>query len=236
MASTIVTRSPDGTADYRAKMRNSNFVRSIPIGTNWTSIRVGMRYCFYSEGTLGPYTLIGFPRVIVGMNSGKAKPVWNSPDHFAGLVSSSGNWTWTAASAGNYAYFTTQMQPGVRIGNSFTLSSGTFGTSALPTDPTQPNRRVMFVDITKGTPNWTFYGFYGRVGQHSSAIDVTLLQFQQVMANVQSTPSLSDHTYNGPVTMAVDEATNGYLDTPCWAWGQIEPWLEICDVGVSLID
>jgi hypothetical protein len=82
------------------------------------------------------------------------------------------------------------------------------------------------VDITKGTPNFSFRLFV----HESSSADVSLDTFLQKMQ--EATPSLTNHAYTNAFTLAASE-TDGALNAVNVYWDRATPAIEISDLAVA---
>lgn len=226
MASVINQRTISSETDNRIVLQNSNFARLVPIGTSWNSVRVAIRYAGNNTGA----NIAGTPRLAVGLCAGTSNIFLDaSTTHWVGALTNLATWTWHAASGGNMAYYGANWAAAKKIGSTITIG-GTMSTCSITADATTTTRRFMFVDIIKGSPNYTINGFYPAGVNVAAAPDVLytdwLSQFDV------ASPSFTNHTYNSGTTLAVDEATDGTLNAVNVAWNQLTPTIEICDVAV----
>jgi hypothetical protein len=102
----------------------------------------------------------------------------------------------------------------------------------LPLDPTAATRRMLFVDVTKGSPNYSFSWFYCLSATASP--DVTQADFTtQVQA---ATPSFTNHAFRGTTAtgLAFSEAA-GTLDCVNVFWPLQMHRMHICDVAAVKI-
>jgi hypothetical protein len=219
MASVIKTRTISLATETAIQLSNSQFARTLSIGSAWTTIRVGLR--LHMDTTGG--NLPGVPILFFGLCSGTTDIFGDaSVTHCVGAISDD---TWLVA--GNVYYASSMLKPACKYGT--TLTKGTsFGQSAIPSTITAASRVCWFVDITKGSPNFSLKVFT----QHTATIaDISVATFLQQME--AATPALAQHQYIGPQTVAVDEATYGYFDSVNVAWNQTTPVVEICDLAVA---
>ena len=236
MAITTILRSTGGVDDVRALMGRSTLRRKLSVGTSWTKLRVGLRLCIEDTGG----NVLSTPQFAVGLCSGTTNPFNDGSaitTHWVGAITAGASWT-RASNAFGVGYGVTWLVPAKRIGMTFTygtaLSAGIFNSAALgfAADANGVNRGLFFVDITKGNPNFTFNGFIraSTVGAAAPADrDVSYDEFiEQLELPV---PSITGHQDGTARTMAVDEATHGYLDTVNIFWNRSTPRFEISDIA-----
>ncbi len=197
---------------------------------------MGLRVLFTIPFTIpnNPSILPG-PLFAVGLCHGTSNILGDATtDHFVGVVSD-GDW---ASEFSEYLYDFIVFKGAVKIGTSTTLSTplnsaglnGQFGqgTNAAWT-PTPQN---FFVDITKGSPNFTINTFYISNGQSVGIQSAALFLSDVVLA----TPAQTGQAFGAsPASMAVNEATNGILDTVNVSWNRTDFWPEICDLAVVVL-
>jgi hypothetical protein len=163
----------------------------------------------------------------LGLGSGTAAIIGDvSTTNFIGVVWG-GNWTNDGSKFTNIQPF-----PATRVGTTLTLGS------ALDNNNTKfisgnvaatADRVLFFVDITKGSPNFTIDTFAATAAGDQSAATF--------LAQVQSgAPALVGYSFatNGAKTIAFSES-NGVLNTAqCW-WNNASASPEICDLAVVLL-
>lgn len=227
MASVILQRVISGTSDNRIVLQNSNFARIHSLGTTWNSIRVGVRLIGNNLGS----GLVSTPRLAIGLSAGTSNIFLDATtDHWVGMITNSATWSFTAASGGSMARFgNPQIWAAKKVGTTLTLSSN-MSTSTIPADATTATRRMFFVDVTKGSPNYSIASFYPDATASAASPDVTVDDFLNTV--VLSSPAFTNHTTHGPVNLAVDEGTDGALTAINIAWDRTLPTFEICDVAV----
>jgi hypothetical protein len=220
MASTIVTRTISAAQENAISMANSQWARTLSIGTTWNVLRVGLRL---HMGTTGA-NITGTPRFFVGLSSGTSNIFGDATTtHAVGMVTTIATWQ----DLGNGYYDPTFFSPAKRVNTTLTTGT-TFGQSVIPAPASNANRTLCFIDITKGSPNFSFKHFCQSTGTTTDVSKATFLAQMEA-----STPSLAQHAYYGPQTLAVDEATNGFLDSVCVAWDRAAAAIEICDIAVT---
>lgn len=227
MASTIKQRTISSVVDNRIQLSNSQCARqwSTSLGTGWTKIRVGCRISVTTTGS----NLSGTPRLAIGVQVGTAN-LWQDaggPTHWAGVLS---NTTWTAHTGNGVQgyYLGSGLSIGKKIATTLTAGGSTGDFSLFWNSTTL--RSCLFVDITKGSPNFTFNIFCFNIANGFISSDTSLATY---LANVVlPSPSVTNHAMSGAITLAIDEATNGYFDSVGIAWDRTDALIEISDVCV----
>lgn len=219
--SSILSRTISSVVDKRIVLSNSQFARLLPIST-WSKLRIGVRWHMRNNGA----NLGTGPRLAVGLCRNTTNLFGDSTtDHFVGWVTD-----------GSWAFFTPPNQyttlggkPATRIGSTLTLGTVFAAGNNIPADAagSSNDRKIFFVDITKGSPNFTIALF----AWSSGAIDVTNNQFLIQME--AATPSLTNHAAVASQTIAVNEGTNGTLNAVNLSWSQSTPEVEICDLAIA---
>jgi hypothetical protein len=107
----------------------------------------------------------------------------------------------------------------VMTAQTINIAAGTAGTA----------RSLFFLDITKGSPNYTFDLFRKN---NTTFTDISKIAFQAFM--VQAVPVVPNHSSAGATgaTHAFDEAANGVFDTAYIEWGWSNPSLRLADFAV----
>lgn len=214
--------------DQRIVLQNSNFARLHSLGTSWSKIRVGMRFSMTNTGA----DLTGTPLFAMGLCAGTTNIYLDATtDHFVGHGGNATTWGYTVAGSGNMTRYT----PGTgfiyafkKVGTALTFSGVALAAPIFPADATAATRRLHFVDITKGSPNFTIGGFV--CTNMTASPDVLDTDFLAQI--VLPTPSFANHTYYTGQTIAVNEVANGYLTHASIAWNRSSPTFEICDFAV----
>ncbi|MCL4179175.1 MAG: hypothetical protein KJ072_15715 [Verrucomicrobia bacterium] len=232
MATKTLLRTISGIDDVRAALNNSTMRRLLSIGTDWTKVRVGIRFSVADTGA----DLGSTPFLAMGLCSGTANPVNNgsaSTDHFVGMRTVDATWGRSAATPPYWICSTYAVLVSKRIGTTWTNTGGTNNFwYAWYVSAGTSYRQFFFLDITKGSPNFTLRAT-GRSGVHQNpTFDCSKEYFLERMT--QPTPSYeNDHSQGGDNTLAVSEATNGYLNAVNIAWDRTNPKWEISDVAVA---
>jgi hypothetical protein len=124
------------------------------------------------------------------------------------------------------------ISPAKKIGSVFTtganLTAGALlGAGAL--HATNFWRTALMVDIIKGSPNYSFKLFFAADG--SVQPDMSRATFMTQMEAV--TPTSMFYTYSAAQTLAVNEATDGILDSINVFYERTGPEIELVDVALA---
>lgn len=234
--STIVFRAaPNESAIV---LSNSSWARKLDFGTSWNSLRVGIR-AYYRHLPTSPnnITLVGNsagvgPRFGIGLCSGT--PATNSTaGHWVGALTTGVSWLEQDQGAQSYTVAFTSMAPAKKVGATFTLGSNFAGVaptlSAGALHATNHARTLLFVDIIKGSPNYTFRLF--ATGNAGTAGDRTRAQFLTLME--AQPPSSTGYVYTATQSLAVSEAVDGVLNSINVFYDRTGPEIELCDVALA---
>lgn len=202
-----------GGSEIAVRMTNSRFARQpVPaLFTGWAKLRIAALLRFGDSGA----NITGTPRFGLGLCAGSTNILGDATtDHFAGVVTNGATWN---RQAGTVYYYSVSPAAAKKVGTTLTLASNFASDMSSHTT----GQTLFFVDITKGSPNYTFDLF-----RNNGASPVaTLADFLSL--SVATIPALSSHVLTTGVTLAVDEATNGTLDHACAWWNQTTPTMDI---------
>lgn len=218
--SVILSRTISSVVDKRIVLSNSQFARLLPM--TWNSIRIGVRWHMRNNGA----NLGSGGRLAVGVCAGTTNLFGDATtDHFVGWVTDG---TWAFFTPPNQ-YTTLSAKPATRIGSTLTLGTVFAAGNNMPADAGGSNtdRKIFFLDIVKGSPNFSLSLF----AWSSGAIDVTDNQF--LLAMEQAAPSLTNHAAVSAQTIAVNEGTNGTLNAVNISWGRSTPEVEVCSLAIA---
>lgn len=160
--------------------------------------------------------IAGTPRLALGVCAGDTNIMGDSTvTHFAGIITTEATW---ARSTTPTRYAGLNVGPCKKVGSTLTtgsdLSAATnFLTSSLS---------MLFVDITVGSPNYSFRMFGPNASNTAAA---TLSDFNTQI--LLTTPSFTNYTYATAQTVAVSEVTNGTFDHANVWWDQNSPDVDI---------
>jgi hypothetical protein len=226
MANTITSRTIGGAGDQRIQLSNSYFARPFVPPTGWAQLRLAFRFAFTDLGS-GPASTpeFAFGFCSAGTNIYKAA----TTDHFVGVKSTSSSWV-RETGWSRYDNPEVTFQPFKRIVTTDTNGSGT-QSMGMPFNITAAHA-VIFLDLVKGSPNYTMKLFAPSYSTGAMA-DVTLATF-----NAQAlllSPTITQHAQKTDRTLAVDEATNGTLNHVNFLWSRSDFLLEVSEISVLKI-
>lgn len=192
--------------------------------SSWTKMRVAARLCIRDQGV----NLTGTPRLALGLCSGSTNTFGAATTtHFVGVVTNNATLT---RNAGPPVYYSgLNLAACKRVGSTLTTNASAIngGGSFMFAQPADGYRTLFFVDIEKGSPNYTMNAFYrnSSTGADVSADD--FLYYAQL-----DTPSLTGYNFGTARTVAVDEGADGTLDHVNPAWSMASPQIEISDLAI----
>jgi hypothetical protein len=220
MASTIQSQTI-GSADLCIALAASQFGRAHGCGDNWNTLRVALNYNVETTGASLAGTVLR-----VGLCKGTANmPGDATTDNSYGIKFQQA-WLYLAGPPVRYAQYTTgDPFAFTRVGTTETTSV----TNVQPLISAVSSCRCsLFVDIIKGSPNYTFKMLF----LSGTAVDVTPAAFLGQISAV--TPALTNHTYSSPTgtSLAVNTGLNGVLDTVYVGWNTLTPRIFIGNLAV----
>lgn len=200
-------------------MSNASFARltSPLVFSSWTTIRLAIRFRITDSGA----NLTGTPRFAMGLYKNTTNLLGDaSVDHFVGVRTYAATWT-RATSETRYTgvVYTAMKQVGSTVTDA--SASGVVGTLI----PHTAFDKLFFIDITKGSPNYTFNSpLYVNASGTSSPTSADFLT-----QSVSGSPSFTGHGTGTSRTLAVDETTDGTLNAAGIWWNSIVTTIDICD-------
>lgn len=209
-----------------AEMSNGTWCRSVTIPSNWSKLRLGV---LLGSSDLGD-TPSGTPRFGLGLCSGTTNILGDATTtHFVGVLTDSASWNrWTSTGP---VYYSITVKPFKKVG-----TTETFGT-ALTSDIRIPytlgavaDRYLYVIEITKGSPNYSFK-IFGIIGNNPQT-DYTKTQFLTQL-EAAGDMTLIQHAYSGAQTLAVDEGTDGTLNAINLWWDKAAFTMQVSAVGIA---
>lgn len=207
-----------------AAMLNSSWGRPVALPNTWSKVRVGV-LCFLDSSTVN---LSGSPQWAVGLCHNTVNMIGDTTtDHFAGIITTAASWT----NASQFTSFLpTNVQAIVNVAGSATNSANiATNTSINQNGNGALHRSEWFVDITKGSPNYTFNLFYPT----GSVADADQAGFLSDVAN--PAPSRSSYVFGTGQTLAVNEGTNGAFNTMNVWWNRTDINMNLAAVAVAVL-
>lgn len=234
MSTTLQSRTISSVVDNRLVLNASEARRVLTMGTDWTKLRIGMRYTLNASNVavLGTASLsIG---LCTGTTDGFSRPL---STHAVGVMMLSQQLNPVAVTPHYHvANIAGAFVCAKRIGAVVTSGSAVSSTAPMFVNEILTNRSCFFVEITKGSPNFTFQ-FGAPTTQAAVQTDITITKFLEQMETPQWSAVglaswLAGYTTGTAQTLAVDQVTNGNLTTLV-VHHNIAGSIEISDVRVS---
>lgn len=222
MPSTTLIRSIAGVPDERIVLSNSHFARPHGI-TSWNKLRIAFRWSMRDSGA----TLTGTPAFAAGLCSGTANIFGDlTCTHFVGMRTIGATWPRSAGPPVLYQLYPTQSCK--LIGTTFTVGTNWLSVAGQAVaDAAGGNRFCWFIDITKGSPNYTLQGYARITGNAADISEATMKAQAEIDA-----ATLAEHGLGNSAAVAVDEGADGLLNHVCFSWDRSSPEIEISDHGV----
>lgn len=225
MSNAILTRTISAVADRRLSLGGGQARRRPEYLSTWNKVRFGIRLSFN-----GSANLTGTPQIFFGMCAGigiTGGYANATTGNCLGVAAFTSTWTY----AGSPAYYgSITLKTRKRIGS--TLTDGSSGTSFYFTGNPATMRSLMVVEITKGSPNFNIE-VVAPTTTGSAQVDATDLNLVSMMeASTMSGAAavLSGYGTSGPLAVAMDEATNGFLDCFNLYWDRATVPLEVSEI------
>ena len=195
------------------------------IGTNWTTLRVFVQYTFTDSGA----NVTGTPRAYLGVmagNTAAAGPLASTTLNFVGAITTGA--TWTRSTSNTRYVLTSGVSVGTKIGSTITATAAVSHFFSADTSL----REVWGVEITKGSPNFVVQTLGHGVSStiNDNPLDTVIASIEaDTMANARDV-LLGVHSLGTAANVAVDEATNGYLDSIVFAFDRTSPEFQVSAV------
>lgn len=212
------------------QMSNSTWGRPVSIPSTWTKVRVGLLISCHSTQS---GVLVSNPSFAVGLCSGTSNMIGDlTPKHFVGTFTNQGTPTyWTGQPKG---WSNILVYPIVNVNGSQTQGTQISNAWSLGySDQTGPYRTLYYLDITKGSPNYTLspYSLYNTTTAYTDSSVAIFLTNLPI-----ASPGIGG-SYTAPTgqTVPVNEATNGTLDTVNVWWNRADALMYVSAVGVAVL-
>jgi hypothetical protein len=230
----FVSTTFSGSPDIGLQLGNEEWVRTLAIGSSWNYIRIGVLMCITGSAS----TSSGSPGLAIGMCSGTSLPFNNaSCQNFVG-VQFPGSYSYTGGASPYFSFGSGNGFACKKLGSSITnaatnlpdgMGMGVNGVGATP------KRGIVFVDIIKGSPNYTI-GLMMTLGGTYSGVDFTVANLiygmTQPFANNWTCGGGQIYYGNGSQTLACDEAAGGF-DTVDIYINQLNNPVNIYEIAVE---
>lgn len=209
----------------RVPISNARMCRSLDF-TGWSKVRLGMLFCLEDSGA----NIVETPRFALGLSSGITQPfngsvASNTVTNWCGAISNNATWTRSTAPVRWSSGAANSLVCAKKVGTTLTTGSGLNNAAAQIFSGVTSTRIHFIVDITKGSPNYTFQAFYLA---STSPSDNTVTDFISRMN--EASPSQSGYNFGTAQTLAVDESA-GTFDSFNFSWSRTFPDVYISAVG-----
>ena len=221
-------------ADIGLQLGNEEWVRTLAIGSSWNYIRIGLLLCITGTSS----TSSGSPGMAIGMCSGSSLPFNNaSTQNFVG-VQFPGSFSYNGGASPYFAFGSANGYACKKLNSSITNAGTNLPDGvglAINGIGATPKRGIVFVDITKGYPNYTI-GLMMTLGGAYSGVDFTvanlLYGMTQPFSNNWACGSGQIYYGNGAQTLACDETAGGF-DTVDIYINQLNNPVNIYEIAVE---
>lgn len=238
MAANLIQRTfvKTPTTDVALTLANSEYMRKTGLST-WTQLRIGVLCALTPNGTSNITNASLFVGLVssnatfantIGYGAGTGGHVYGVD--LAANISALGTLTYSGTTDPYYVASTVN-QVKRRVGSTTTNNSVGVATPGLVTNTGATQRRSpILVDIIKGA-NWAV-NVRGVNSSTNAAFDYSTDSFFDFMEHLS--PSTGQTLGQGQAAgLAIDEATNGTLDTVCVFWNNATLPLEIYAIAVQ---
>lgn len=208
---TVLTRAHGGNNDKRFALGFTEMFRPMIIGNDWNEIKLGIRYTIQERS---PDRLRMTPNLFLGLCASAHGSGFGArgTGHAVGARYRGNNWLFNDDTPHDYYTSGPQIFGVKKVGSTITETASGINTSAsTPAGITATH--CFFVNLLKGSPNWTINAAYGTNINHRDS-DLTQTDFIAMMdedigleGNVL--PGYNDGTAR---TLAVDESADGNVN------------------------
>ena len=265
MSATIINLSSAGESDKGASVGSGSIARKLSIGSDWTRLRIGLRWTIDDTGV----DIVNQPICAFGLTAGTSSLYMGSGsscNHFLGVISAaSGSGipifpssimrgsTWYPVMTSSYgnplAHDNNKVEGTFTIwnvvGNTYNFGINYYQNlqelllldNLIGIGDTVGNRTYFMLDITKGSPWKVGVGYYfDWVGSEWDDI-YNLSKLKRWCTQVDPPYNLNYHhlSNTSSISASIDESVNGYLDTVMFYWSHTTPAINISDVVVAKI-
>lgn len=227
MPASILLRTISAVDDKRVVLANSPGARTMLMGNNWTTARIGLRVCLNDPGAA---TITGSPVFFMGVCSGTVdKYGMASVTHAFGMKVTSASWTRNTGTP-NY-YGTLSMFPCKKVLTVETVGGSAINTTKVISATPASHRTVWVIEVTKGVPNFTINGVFPTSAQLADISEATFRTALEdpTLAGCATVLGMSEGTAR---TQAVSES-DGNLDSLGLFWNRTGPTIEVSHAIVA---
>ncbi len=219
------------TPDKGLSLSNEEYVRKMSIGSNWNMLRIGVQCSWVTDCQ----TSLSGAAFVMGVCSGVTNPYAQSTTtNFIGANLCGQSTTGTVTAVFGPPYYLSVSGACIlrRVGSSTTVAGNTtFNTFFNGTGLTK--RSIYYLDITKGSPNYTLKLWGTQDGTSFGAVEGTTAGFIGAISVATPAPAGSSAmiTAINNATVACDE-TAGAFDSINIFWNKTTFAVDICYLQV----
>lgn len=223
MPASIVTQTISSIEDRRLRLENAQCARLLGIGTNWNSMRIGVRMAFN-----GLDASVTSPLLAIGVCNGVTNIFGSSTcTNFFGLVTRAVSGMTYDAGPPKF-YKSMQIQTASKVGTTLTTAGSV--TTAVTGDASSV-RSIWIMDITKGSPNYSVSVTVPNGSNSTPQTDYSYTTFIQAM---EGTPSSVLTGYlSGLLSDLAFTEVAGSLNALCISWDKTATSFEFSDVAYA---
>lgn len=224
-----------GSEHKRLVMGYSEMARPINIGSNWTRLRVGLRFSSEPTGSYTTSSLTGFPKFWVGLlanplfdnNRGLENGPLTYTSNWLGVRTNEATWTYSGAPL-RYTSELIVLNRVAEINHTGSLGVINYGNLILPI--TSSYRMPLLVDFTRSGSTFIVQPAYSS----TTIFDASDLTLWAAMAepNLSASAAMFGNGMSAKITQSivVDEITNGEFNSLCIAWSRTSAHIYISEV------
>lgn len=239
MSVTITQVTIGSVDDKRLTLGNAQWAAKLDIGTNWTKLRVGMRFAFSDLSV----NVFGSPQLFLGVMAQPASSLTNGPlsdscNHFLGYRSADASWT-RVNGASDYYTGTTNNAVTKKVLSTITTGQATSVNYHFSYKETA-NRNIMMVevekidstntDVTHAVPT----SIVADTGDFTAEEHATAMEHETLTGAANYLGALaSDGDVGGELAtkrMTTDETADGEWNSIVVAWNRTNPLLYISEM------
>lgn len=225
-------------SDMVALIGASSFRRQLSIGTAWTRLRVGVRIRYRcAEANFLDYGTGMTPRFGIGLSRGAGSVFRRATaGHWFGAISTGATWQVNPSGspgAGSFNFSFLSMAPAKKVGATLTVGTNfaqlvSVGGGWEDSPTIFLNTTMIFMDVTKGSPNYSFRVF--TIANPANGGGQSRADWLAQM--VLSTPTQLNYSFQAAQTVAVDETADGVVDS-INIFNELPIECELWDIGLK---
>lgn len=230
MSFAIKSRTISAALDKRITLLGDECVRTLTIGSSWSTLRLGIRLSINDFNSLGAINLIS-PSLFIGLCSGSSAAFGASSTTNALGIRTAGNLIYHAGSPAVWGADSSPptMYPCKRVATTLTTGGTAYSTAIKLSQDPATSRQALVLEIVKGSPNFTLEYACNNTDGTDLAIATLLTAMEGAAMSNVVTALGAKYARTTPMNFAFDEGA-GSLDSINIFWGSTIATLEISDV------